>query len=218
MCSVMVGFGEAVVSCVVRSRLGMFGCGRLFHSFRRGFMTTKTKAKPVAPPPKKVLAVYRSGYSSPVDATSAYAELERIRKLHGGVLEASDAVKASRNPKSVLHPVFEWNDRVAADLHREDQARQLIRNVCVTMTGEMDRGAAEPVYIHVTAAVGPDVPGYCPIAMVMSDADLRARAVADAMAQLEGWERRHAWLSELGAVFEALEAAKAKVKTKKQKQ
>lgn len=62
--------------------------------------------------------------------------LEEIRLKNGGVLRPTDVVGAARDPKSVLHGEFEWDDTVAAERFRIDQARTLISSVSVTVVDE----------------------------------------------------------------------------------
>lgn len=56
-------------------------------------------------------------------------ELARIAELNDGHLSPQAAKEAARDPANVLHKHFEWDDRLAAEAHRDDQARRLIRVV-----------------------------------------------------------------------------------------
>lgn len=65
-------------------------------------------------------------------ATPAVAEeLQRIHDAAGGRLKASAVVEAARDPRSVLHPHFQWDDSLAAEAHRLNQARRLIASVTI---------------------------------------------------------------------------------------
>jgi hypothetical protein len=65
-----------------------------------------------------------------VSAQVAGQELERLRKADGRV-NAAEIVAAAAPEDAPLHPVFEWNDSLAAQQHREHQARCLVRRVQV---------------------------------------------------------------------------------------
>lgn len=54
-----------------------------------------------------------------------------IRSLYDahGELTAEMVVEEARPVDAVLHPFFEWDDSVAAELHRQEQARSMIRRV-----------------------------------------------------------------------------------------
>lgn len=156
----------------------------------------------------KTAAVYRAGYSCPVDPAAAHAELEAVRKSNDGVLKPADVVEVARPDDATLHPVFTWDDEAAAELWRQDEARRLIRNVCVVEVGtEADTPKAEPrpVYIHTRAPEGIDVQGYRTVSAVMNDDDLKKSAITEALSQLKGWQRRYGWLKELAAVSEAID-------------
>ena len=70
--------------------------------------------------------------------------LEKLRVRDGGIYTKS-VVAEARDITSVLHPCFEWDDSVAAELHREAQARGLISNVQITVESKPVR-----VYHNVT--------------------------------------------------------------------
>jgi hypothetical protein len=65
-----------------------------------------------------------------VDAQTAGEELDRIRQEHG-MLEPGTVVDESRPDEAPLHPAFEWCDPKAAELYREHQATNLIKQVRV---------------------------------------------------------------------------------------
>lgn len=65
-----------------------------------------------------------------IDANTAGEELSRIKRAHG-LLHPATVVDESRPEDAPLHPVFEWQDPVAAEHWREHQASQLIRRVRV---------------------------------------------------------------------------------------
>lgn len=78
-----------------------------------------------------------------LDAGKVLAALESIRDTEG--LTPANVVDAARSPESPLHKAFEWDDSAAAALHREHQARILIKSVRVT-TGNTEA----PAFIHVS--------------------------------------------------------------------
>lgn len=53
---------------------------------------------------------------------------QRLEELYddAGTLRASDVVNDARPKDSVLHRHFEWDDGIAAERHREHQARRII--------------------------------------------------------------------------------------------
>lgn len=55
--------------------------------------------------------------------------IEALRDPKTGLLRPEDVVDAARDPASVLHGHFEWNDAKAAVYFRIEQARTLIRTL-----------------------------------------------------------------------------------------
>jgi hypothetical protein len=148
---------------------------------------------------------WREGARFPVKAQVAGEELERIASIDasGRVLPAV-VVDESRPEVAPLHGIFEWNDFRAAEIHRQEQARQIIRSVYVVHeTG--DDGPPKPVRVYVHVHDDENEGCYMTTSRVMSDEDLRAQVLADALALLEGVRKRYEHLSELQSVFAEVE-------------
>lgn len=126
-------------------------------------------------------------------------ELERIARKHNGILRPADVVGEARDPRNILHDVFEWDDTVAAEAYRIEQAKQLIRVQVIVIEKH-----AEPVRAFVSlsrdrAAEG----GYRITADVLSDDELYQEMCADAEEELLAFKRKYARIGELRGVFVA---------------
>lgn len=114
------------------------------------------------------------------------AELDAIADAHGGKLFPHDVVNAARNPNSVLHGCFEWDDSVAAEEYRLHQARKLIR-VQTTMLPHH----AKPVHAFVSLTTDrAEDGGYLPIQSILSNENLLIQMKADAARELEIFTRK----------------------------
>lgn len=60
--------------------------------------------------------------------------LQAIADANDGHLSATAVVEVARHPQSPLHNLFEWDNGVAGDSYRLQQARALIRGVKVIIT------------------------------------------------------------------------------------
>lgn len=110
-----------------------------------------------------------------IDAQTAGEELARITEQHGGLTPAV-VVDESRPDDAPLHPAFEWDDAVAAELHRQFQADTLIKAVqVVRKKDEPD----EPVFVKVRSARN-----YQPVEQVAKRLDLYEEAFRDACERL----------------------------------
>jgi hypothetical protein len=81
---------------------------------------------------------------SGVNAQTTGEELARIQTAHGAIT-APLVVDEARPTDAPLHPAFEWNNLVAAEQHRQHQARNLIRSVQIIETDNQ----MSPAYVHI---------------------------------------------------------------------
>lgn len=141
---------------------------------------------------------------------SIRAELEQIRQSHGGLLRPEDVVKFARNKRSALHGEFEWDDSKASAEYRLWQARQVIR-VSVTVLPS-PHANQEPVRAYVSVASDRVQPGggYRALADVMSDDEMRAQLVNEALCEVKRWRRKYERLRELVPIFKAIDKVEAK--------
>jgi hypothetical protein len=100
---------------------------------------------------------FRKGPKPKVPAEIVGPELERIWKKNGKQLIAPDVVDEARPKTAVLHPCFEWDNKVAAEAHRLSQARLLIRTVRIVNPVE-DGGGTRPQFVSVDDAYGTKLP------------------------------------------------------------
>lgn len=148
---------------------------------------------------------WKDGSMPKVDAQAAGQEMERLRTMRNGRLEAKDLVEQSRDPSAPLHPAFEWDNDAAAEAYRIDQARYLIRSIEVVVLPEPE---AKPVRAFVSVRRDDDR-SYTSVAHAMSDPELRQQVLDNALRELEAWRNRYAELVELANVFAAIDEARA---------
>jgi hypothetical protein len=110
--------------------------------------------------------------STGVDAQTAGEELQRICDKNG-CLDAAIVVDESRPADAALHPVFQWDDQIAAEEHRKHQARSLIRSVHVIRDPELE---TEPCYVHIASESS-----YLPAEIVVRNIDLYGEAQREAI-------------------------------------
>jgi hypothetical protein len=80
-----------------------------------------------------------------IDPNLAGAELDAIHKRYGEVTPKL-VLERAISEDNPLHVGFEWDDAKAANLHRIDTARRIIR----FLVTESDQEQQEPVFVHVT--------------------------------------------------------------------
>lgn len=110
-------------------------------------------------------------------------------------------VDASRPEDAPLHSLFEWNDSVAAEKYREDQARCIIRHVCIMQ--DDDQQEAEP--IRAFFQIESDSSDYEPTMVIMNDDEKRERLLDIAKRELTAFKNKYRQLTELSKVFAAID-------------
>lgn len=73
-----------------------------------------------------------NGLARKVDAEKAVTELERINTIFGK-LTPELIVDTAREKNNPLHPLFDWDDSVAAEKWRLQQARTVLNNIEITV-------------------------------------------------------------------------------------
>jgi hypothetical protein len=129
--------------------------------------------------------------------------LERIRVKNDG-LKAEAVVREARKQTSVLHQYFDWNDSVAAEKWRIEQAGQIIRYIVVVHKG-VDEEEDLCVRAFVSINDEDDEKSYTSIAHAMGDPELREQVLQKAKKELLEWRRRYEDLREFAAIFEAID-------------
>ena len=129
-------------------------------------------------------------------------EFERIARKHNGILRPADVVDEARNPDSILHRAFEWDDTVAAEAYRIQQAKELIRVQVVVIENRQ-----EPVRAFVSLSRDRLTDGgYRITADVLNDRDLYREMLLDAADELRSFQRKYNRITELSEVFAAAKA------------
>lgn len=126
------------------------------------------------------------------DAQKIGEALAVITERNGGHLIPAAVVDAARNPKSALHPHFEWADSVAAHKYRLDQARSMIR--CIHITSDQTESGVTRAYLSVRDDGGVS---YRSIGEVLTSADLQSKVLAAAERDLLAFESRYRNLEEV---------------------
>jgi hypothetical protein len=158
----------------------------------------------------KVEYRWREGARGPLPAQVVGTELERIRIAQGGAFVPSSVVDAARPAKSPLHPAFEWNDKIAAEKHREEQAKYLIRCI-VTVTAEANEGDGEIRAFVSCLEEDEDTPSYTTTERALRDPTLRDQVLTAAFRDMEAFEKRYRKLSEMAEILTAIKKTKSRI-------
>ena len=136
-------------------------------------------------------------------------ELELVRTNNGGVLQAEDVVEFARNKRTALHEEFEWDDSLAAQQHRIEQARRVIR-LTLTVVESPAGTQAIPMYVSLVSDRQQPGGGYRPLVDVMNADDMREELLRQALSDLKSVRKRYEQLQELRPIFRAIEKVEGK--------
>jgi hypothetical protein len=151
---------------------------------------------------------YRSGHGfREVSAQVVGETIDRMMETRGEITPA-EVVEESRPANAPLHPLFEWDDSVAAEKYREDQARAVIRSYVIIVRDDQGNEHQELRNVSIAQPFDHDGPAYVQARRAMEDPGLRARVIALQKSQLDGWVARNAHIEELAAYVDAIRQAK----------
>lgn len=157
---------------------------------------------------KKTVYEWKNGHAWKVDAQTAGEHLEVLRQKKDGTLTSEVVLEDARSRRSPLHKCFEWDDAVAAEKYRLDQAGDLLRSIVVTFKSADRTEKSTRAFVHVETQHGR---GYTSLAHAMSDADLRKQVIQRAWVELQGWRERYREYEELATIFGAMDKAEKKI-------
>ena len=129
-------------------------------------------------------------------------ELERIRRVRGGLLRPEDVVKAARPKNSPLHNKFCWDDSEATHQYRLWQARELIVSVVVV---EPQSKRTIQAYVSMPSDRKQPAGGYRSTIDVLSNDEMREQALAQAKRELTIFRDKYRQLQELAEVLTAID-------------
>ena len=124
-------------------------------------------------------------------------ELAVLQEGNEGRLNPANVVDAARVETSALHPHFEWDDAVAAERYRLEQARTIIRSIVAVDEDKGEKSAA-PAFISINDGGT----SYRAIDEVRNSVDLQTKLLAAADRDLESFQTRYRTLKEVCAVVQ----------------
>lgn len=146
---------------------------------------------------KEYIAVEGSLYSNK-DAMEIGPVLDELSKQ--AAVTARDVVDAARSAQSPLHEFFEWDDKIAADLHRLTVARTMLRSIKIKYTEQVKGDDGETRTVSRTArafqvapsrAYDPEPRKYRTFQVLHGDSAFAAQMMDSAFDDLIGWRRKY---------------------------
>jgi len=146
-----------------------------------------------------------------VDPDEAGRFVESLIEKHGSVRPMT-LVEESRPAGAVLHPVFEWDDTIAAERFRMEQGRGVLKNLVVLSPATASRPSPVELRAFVPVTVKKDEErGYVTIEEVLHNPDYLGEMLDRARRDLLSFERKYEMLKDeddLASVFAAIGSLK----------
>jgi hypothetical protein len=155
---------------------------------------------------KEILTIKAADKADPQKIGEALAALAG----KAGELTPKAVVESARNPRSIFHRHFEWDNLIAAEAYRLDQARTLIRSVRVEEPDAEDGYAM--AFVSISDKGGTS---YRTLGAIKGDASLQAKVLEQAGRDLQAWQNRYRALEDVCAVVRQAQALVERKRTKK---
>lgn len=153
-------------------------------------------------------ARFQPGAAKMADPNMVGQHLELLREKCKGELTPGDVVNDARNPNSPLHPFFEWDDCVAAEQYRLQQARGLIRAVVAIYVSDDNPAVRQKAYVHIRE---PGANHYRETQHALSQQKTREAVLRRAWEELVQWRKRYADLKEFADLVDTIDATAKKL-------
>lgn len=137
-----------------------------------------------------------------LNATLVGNHIELLRQQQKGEITPEDVIADARNPNSPLHSFFEWDDTAAAEQHRLQQARGLIRSVIAVYVSEDRPAVRAKAYVHIP---DPGAQHYREACHAMSQARTRKMVLQRAWRELQAWRDRYKDLKEFSDLIAVID-------------
>ena len=115
-------------------------------------------------------------------------------------------VEKARDANTELHSCFEWDDTIAAERYRVEQARDVVRHIYLVRKEPEQRENAEPIVFKVRAfSHTPGTAGYSQTVHIVKQEDRYQLLLQQAYDDLHAFKRKYECLTELKPIFDMID-------------
>ena len=120
---------------------------------------------------------------------------------------ASQIVEMARDPEKESHVLFEWNDTLAAQEWRKEQARLVMRNLKVEFVHEETDSDERKKFTPVRLFYGNPVEkeGFAAITTIMENKDMYDQLLDRAKMEIKSYRKKYSMLKELEPLFDVID-------------
>ena len=144
--------------------------------------------------------VYAWKHPIGIDAQKVGEHFEQLEQQHGRIT-TSLVLESARPEDSLLHSYFEWNDGIAAEKYRKNQANQII--TCLVTVIE---GTEKPEPVRAVVSIIKDKKReFRTINTVLHNEEYMEQLLRTAKRELLAFQKKYSVLSELADVFAVID-------------
>lgn len=136
------------------------------------------------------------GFNYKADANKVGKEIELITEK-----TPENIVDYARNEKTELHKIFEWNDSIASELYRKQQATTMLNNLVYIVREDIGSPAKE-IKAFVNTKKNEE---YKPIEYVLKSPTEYNRMLEKATARLKAVRNQYSELIELKDIYDLID-------------
>lgn len=149
---------------------------------------------------------WKAGTQFPVDAKVAADTIKQLQQSLGkDSVTAKDLLDASRDVNAPLHCCFEWDDTVAAELYRTEQARRIIGSIEIEIQKDNNVTPLKTrLFVNVQPVIGKKQGEFVAFDVAFDNEDYRQQVLHNALGELLAFKRKYSSYQELSDVFNAV--------------
>ena len=151
---------------------------------------------------KKHYKARPGGRLNDAEAEIVGKELERLEKTDGKIIPER-VVELAKSRRSPLHNYFTWDDEEAANRHRLEEARALIRSIVVEYEIEREQKTMVRAFYNVTDEKKGR--GYVNLKDINDNKGYRQQILDQALKELRSWADRYRMYEEFSDIIKAID-------------
>ena len=142
-------------------------------------------------------------FNYPVSAQAAGEHIEELDKEFGEVTPKI-LVDDARPEGALMHPLFEWDDAIAAEKWRYRQAGKIMSELVTVKVSQDTPELDEPVRAFVTVKQRNESASFRPIVTAMSQEETKQQVISNARFELEMYERKYRGIVDIVPILEEM--------------
>lgn len=149
---------------------------------------------------------WKAGTQFPVEAKVAADTIRSLQKTLGkDAITAKELLDDSRAENAPLHCCFTWDDTVAAEKWRIEEAHKIIRSIEVEIIREDKPSTNTRLFVNVQPVAPKKQGEFVAFEVALGNKNYRQQVLHNALIELRAFQRKYSTYSELASVFKSID-------------